>query len=61
MLRMGLYLAAVLVPVQMFFGHLNGEYVVRHQPAKMAAIEARCGATPGRWLDQPGAGCRRFA
>src|SRR4029077_1563075 len=41
MLRMGLYLAAVLVPVQMFFGHLNGEYVVRHQPAKMAAIEAR--------------------
>src|SRR5258707_2000280 len=41
MLRMGLYLAAVLVPVQMFFGHLNGEYVVRHQPAKMAAIQAR--------------------
>src|ERR1700723_4277105 len=35
MLRMGLYLAAVLVPIQLFFGHLNGEYVVRHQPAKM--------------------------
>jgi cytochrome bd ubiquinol oxidase subunit I len=41
MLRMGLYLAAVLVPVQGFFGHLNGEYVVHHQPSKMAAIEAR--------------------
>jgi cytochrome d ubiquinol oxidase subunit I len=41
MLRMGLYLAAVLVPVQGLFGHLNGEYVVHHQPSKMAAIEAR--------------------
>ncbi len=45
MLRMGLGLAAVLVPVQLFFGHLNGEYVVHHQPSKMAAIEAR-------WHDQ---------
>jgi cytochrome d ubiquinol oxidase subunit I len=41
MLRMGLFLAAVLVPVQLLFGHLNGEYVVRYQPSKMAAIEAR--------------------
>ena len=41
MLRMGLGIAAVLVPVQMLFGHLNGEYVVHDQPAKMAAIEAR--------------------
>ena len=41
MLRMGLYLAAVLVPVQLLFGHLNGEYVVHYQPSKMAAIEAR--------------------
>jgi cytochrome d ubiquinol oxidase subunit I len=45
MLRMGLYLASVLLPVQLVFGHLNGEYVVHHQPAKMAAIEAR-------WHDQ---------
>src|ERR1700719_1779484 len=45
MLRMGLYLAAVLLPIQGFFGHLNGEYIVHHQPAKMAAIEAR-------WHDQ---------
>src|SRR5271154_2940668 len=41
MLRMGLMLGAVLVPIQLFFGHLNGEYVVHHQPPKMAAIEAR--------------------
>src|SRR5208337_387570 len=41
MLRMGLYLAAVLLPFQIIFGHLNGEYIVDHQPSKMAAIEAR--------------------
>src|SRR6201982_1198379 len=41
MLRMGLYLAAVLMPIQLFFGHVNGEYIVRYQPSKMAAIEAR--------------------
>ena len=41
MLRMGLVLAAALIPIQFFFGHLNGEYIVDHQPSKMAAIEAR--------------------
>jgi len=41
MLRMGLYLAAALIPVQFFFGHLTGDYVHDHQPAKFAAIEAR--------------------
>jgi cytochrome d ubiquinol oxidase subunit I len=41
MLSMGLGLAAVLVPAQIFFGHLNGEYVLHYQPSKMAAIEAR--------------------
>ena len=45
MLRMGLYLAAVLVPVQIFFGHLTGDYVHDDQPAKFAAIE-------GRWHDE---------
>jgi cytochrome bd ubiquinol oxidase subunit II len=33
MLRMGLGLAAVLLPLQLLFGHLNGEYVVEHQCA----------------------------
>jgi cytochrome bd ubiquinol oxidase subunit I len=41
MLRMGLGLAAVLVPIQLFFGHLVGDYVHDYQPAKFAAIEAR--------------------
>jgi cytochrome d ubiquinol oxidase subunit I len=41
MLAMGLGLAAVLVPVQLLFGHLNGRYVGKYQPSKMAAIEAR--------------------
>ena len=49
MLRMGLGLAAVLVPAQMLFGHLNGDYVVRLQPSKIAAIE-------GRWHDEQPAG-----
>jgi cytochrome d ubiquinol oxidase subunit I len=41
MLRMGLGLAAVLVPAQLFIGHLTGDYVHDKQPAKFAAIEAR--------------------
>jgi cytochrome bd ubiquinol oxidase subunit I len=41
MLRMGLYLGAALIPIQLVFGHFNGEYVVHYQPSKMAAIEAR--------------------
>jgi cytochrome bd ubiquinol oxidase subunit I len=41
MLRMGLALGAVLVLVQLFFGHLTGDYVHDYQPAKFAAIEAR--------------------
>jgi cytochrome d ubiquinol oxidase subunit I len=41
MLHMGLYLAAILVPAQIFFGHLNGDYVHDYQPPKFAAIEAR--------------------
>jgi cytochrome bd ubiquinol oxidase subunit I len=49
MLRMGLFLAAFLVPVQLFLGHLNGDYVHKRQPAKFAAIEAR-------WHDEQPAG-----
>jgi cytochrome d ubiquinol oxidase subunit I len=35
----------VLVPVQLVFGHLVGDYVHDYQPAKFAAIE-------GRWHDE---------
>jgi cytochrome bd ubiquinol oxidase subunit I len=45
MLRMGLYLAALLLPLQFVFGHLCGEYVHDLQPTKFAAIE-------GRWQDE---------
>jgi cytochrome d ubiquinol oxidase subunit I len=41
MLHWGIGLVAVIIPVQMFFGHLTGEYVLHYQPAKFAAIEAR--------------------
>jgi cytochrome d ubiquinol oxidase subunit I len=49
MLRMGLVLAAVLVPMQILFGHFVGDYVHNYQPAKFAAIE-------GRWQDEQPAG-----
>jgi cytochrome bd ubiquinol oxidase subunit I len=45
MLGMGLSLAAVLVPLQLFFGHLTGDYVHDRQAVKFAAIE-------GRWHDE---------
>jgi len=49
MIRMGLGLAAVLVPLQIVFGHLAGTYVHDRQPVKFAAIE-------GRWhTEQPAA------
>jgi cytochrome d ubiquinol oxidase subunit I len=49
MLRMGLYLAAILMPIQLLFGHLTGDYVHNYQPAKFAAVE-------GRWHDEQPAG-----
>jgi cytochrome d ubiquinol oxidase subunit I len=49
MLRMGLFLAAILVPLQLLFGHLVGDYAHEYQPAKFAAIE-------GRWHDEQPAG-----
>ena len=45
MLHWGLGLVAVMIPIQMAFGHLTGEYVLHYQPEKFAAIEAR-------WLTQ---------
>ena len=41
MLNWGLGLVAVLIPLQLFVGHLAGDVVHQHQPAKFAAIEAR--------------------
>ena len=49
MLRFGLGLAAVLVPLQLVAGHLVGDYVVADQPSKITALE-------GRWHAQQPAG-----
>jgi cytochrome d ubiquinol oxidase subunit I len=47
MLRMGLGIAAVLIPIQIGYGHFNGEYTAEHQPGKFTTIE-------GRWqTEQP--------
>ena len=35
MLRMGLYLAAILMPIQLFFGHLTGDYVLREMSRRL--------------------------
>jgi len=45
MLRWGLGLVAVIIPVQLLFGHLTGGYVIKYQASKIAAIE-------GRWQDE---------
>jgi len=41
MLSMALWLLTVLVPLQIFLGDLHGLNTREHQPAKLAAIEAR--------------------
>ncbi|MCB1502379.1 MAG: cytochrome ubiquinol oxidase subunit I [Bauldia sp.] len=41
MVRMGLGLAVVLVPLQLIFGDESGRDVLRHQPPKLAAIEGK--------------------
>jgi cytochrome d ubiquinol oxidase subunit I len=40
MLRMGLGMAAVLAPVQLFVGDSHGLAAAKYQPAKIAAVEA---------------------
>src|SRR6185436_20121012 len=39
-MRTGLVVAAILVPVQVFVGDLHGLNTLKHQPAKIAAMEA---------------------
>jgi cytochrome d ubiquinol oxidase subunit I len=54
MLHWGLGLVAVLIPLQLWVGHLTGLAVHDHQPEKFAAIEAR-------WHTQQPAGEVLFA
>ncbi|GIL03577.1 MAG: cytochrome ubiquinol oxidase subunit I [Betaproteobacteria bacterium] len=46
-MRTGVYLAALLIPVQIFVGDLHGLNTLAHQPAKLAAME-------GFWTTQRG-------
>jgi cytochrome bd ubiquinol oxidase subunit I len=47
-LRTGVVMAAVLLPVQIFMGDMHGLNTMKHQPAKLAAME-------GIWETQKGA------
>ncbi len=53
-LRTGLVLAALLIPLQILAGDLHGLNTLKHQPAKVAAME-------GIWETERGAGLRLFA
>ena len=54
MLRVGIVVAAVLIPVQIMVGDLHGLNTLEHQPAKIAAIE-------GIWKTERGAPLLLFA
>ena len=53
-LRVGVFVAAGLIPVQIFVGDLHGLNTLEHQPAKVAAME-------GIWRDERGAPALLFA
>jgi cytochrome d ubiquinol oxidase subunit I len=53
-LRTGVFVAALLIPIQIFVGDLHGLNTFEHQPAKVAAME-------GIWDDERGADLRLFA
>ena len=53
-LRAGVFVAAVLIPIQIFVGDLHGLNTLEHQPAKLAAME-------GIWKTQNGAPAVLFA
>ena len=53
-LRVAVWLAAILIPIQIFAGDLHGLNTLEHQPAKVAAME-------GLWEDTEGADLLIFA
>jgi cytochrome d ubiquinol oxidase subunit I len=53
-LRVAIWLAAILIPIQIVAGDLHGLNTVEHQPAKVAAME-------GLWEDKEGAPLLLFA
>ncbi len=53
-MKTGVYLAAILIPIQIYLGDLHGLNTLEHQPQKIAAME-------GIWDDEEGAALRLFA
>ena len=53
-LKTGVYLAAFVIPIQIFVGDLHGLNTLKHQPAKVAAME-------GIWKTEKGAPMLLFA
>ncbi|MBF4243656.1 cytochrome ubiquinol oxidase subunit I [Vibrio anguillarum] len=53
-LRVGMILAAIAIPIQIFIGDLHGLNTLKHQPAKIAAME-------GVWDTEQGAPLLLFA
>lgn len=53
-LKFGIYMGAILIPFQILIGDLHGLNTLKHQPAKIAAIE-------GLWETQQGAPLLLFA
>jgi len=53
-MRAGVFVAAVLIPIQIFVGDLHGLNTLEHQPAKLAAME-------GIWKTQQGVPAVLFA
>jgi cytochrome d ubiquinol oxidase subunit I len=53
-LRTGVFLAAALIPIQIFVGDLHGLNTLEHQPAKIAAME-------GIWKTERGVPALAFA
>jgi cytochrome d ubiquinol oxidase subunit I len=53
-LKTGVYLAAILIPIQIFVGDMHGLNTLEHQPAKIAAME-------GVWHTEKGASLQLFA
>jgi cytochrome d ubiquinol oxidase subunit I len=53
-MKTGIYLGAILIPLQIFMGDLHGINTLQHQPQKIAAME-------GIWETEKGAGLLLFA
>jgi hypothetical protein len=55
MLRMGVGFAAIVAPLQLFIGDQHGLNTLKHQPIKVAAMEAHWdGSKPGALVCSPG-------